>query len=72
MTTVLLHGQTSKGTLALLVADASWATIASVADGLQSICTEPITWEAHATTRRSLHGALAEVGLLDRPLATVA
>lgn len=71
MGNILLYGETSVGTLAMLVADATWAVVASVADGLQAICPEPITWQMRETQRRDLHGALNEVGLLDRPLATV-
>lgn len=42
---VLLIGRTEQGAITVHLADASWATVRSVADSLQSHATVPIDWD---------------------------
>lgn len=69
--TILLVGQTSGGNLALLVREATWTTIGSVADGLSAASALPITWSAHVVKATNIHDALIEIGLGDQPMANL-
>lgn len=68
MDRMLLFGRTQGGTISMLIEDATWATVASVADGIQAICPNPIEWVAYTTRRRSVGAALADHGLYDAPI----
>ena len=53
----------------MLLLDASWTTVASAADSLQSACVDPIDWTAHQVKALGLNDALIEVGMGDGILA---
>lgn len=62
---VLLTGTTPGGAVAMLLADASWTTVASAADSLQAASRWPITWAVYQVKARHVNEALIEVGLGD-------
>lgn len=51
---VLLIGRTEDGTIDVLLIDASWATVRSVADSLQAHATVPIEWDVTYVSGASL------------------
>lgn len=62
---VLLVGDTEGGRCAVLVEDATWRTVASVADGLTAVTAKPITWACHSTAYRNVNQALYHAGYRD-------
>ena len=62
---VLLSGRTDGGTVALLLCEATWETIASAADSLQAQSRYPITWRVVQVKARHVRAALMEAGIGD-------
>lgn len=70
MKNALLVGETDGGRCSLIVEDATWRTIASVADGLTAVSARPIVWRVHAVKTNNVNAALIEAGYGDVPVET--
>lgn len=68
METALLVGETDGGRCAVLVEEATWRTIASVADSLTAASNRPIVWTCHAVRSKAMNRALIEAGYGDVPV----
>jgi hypothetical protein len=68
MPMILMVGTTDGGIVSLMIEDATWRTIASVADGITAASRQPITWTCHRTITPNVNRALIEAGYGDRPV----